>query len=136
MNLDYAPVGLWRTKYFVAELPLIPASQCRRTPDMTITEAWKTVKMYEKQDDKVYLDAPCSDLLRLNKKHGVDFTSLALWWDGWRGWLERGTYQEEPQEAVTDRGGALEAACKANPRKPLMQILTGLRGHAARPDAE
>ncbi len=136
MNLHSVPVGLWRTKYFVAELPLILASQCRRTPDMTITEAWKTVKMYEKQDDKVYLDAPCSDLLRLNKKHGVDFTSLALWWDGWRGWQERGTYQEEPQEAVTDRGGALEAACKANPRKPLMQILTGLRGHAARPDAE
>lgn len=87
--------------------------------------------MYEKQDDKVYLDAPCSDLLRLNKKHGVDFTSLACWWDGQRGWLERGTYQEEPQEAVTE-----EAACKATPRKPLMQILTGLRGHAARPDAE
>lgn len=136
MNLDYAPVGLWRTKYFVAELPLILASQCRRTPDMAVTEAWKTAKMHERQEVKAYLGAPCSDLLRLNKKHGVDFTSLALWWDGWRGWQERGTYQEEPQEAVTDRGRALEAACKANPRKPLMQILIGLRGHAARPDAE
>lgn len=136
MNLDYAPVGLWRTKYFVAELPLILASQCRRTPGMAVTEAWKTAKMHERQEVKAYLGAPCSDLLRLNKKHGIDFRALALWWDGWRGWQERGTYQEEPQEAVTDRGGALEAACKANPRKPLMQILTGLRGHAARPDAE
>ena len=136
MNLDYAPVGLWRTKYFVAELPLILASQCRRTPSMAVTEAWKTAKMHERQEAKAYLGAPCSDLLRLNKKHGIDFRALACWWDGWRGWLERGTYQEEPQEAVTDRGRALEAACKANPRKPLMQILTGLRGHAARPDAE
>lgn len=136
MNLDYAPVGLWRTKYFVAELPLILASQCRRTPGMAVTEAWKTAKMHERQEAKAYLGAPCSDLLRLNKKHGIDFRALACWWDGWHGWLERGTYQEEPQEAVTDRGRALEAACKANPRKPLMQILTGLRDHAARPDAE
>ena len=129
-------MGLWRTKYFVAELPLILASQCRRTPGMAVTEAWKTAKMHERQEAKAYLGAPCSDLLRLNKKHGIDFRALACWWDGWHGWLERGTYQEEPQEAVTDRGRALEAACKANPRKPLMQILTGLRGHAARPDAE
>ena len=136
MGLDYAPVGLWRTKYFVAELPLVLASQCRRTPGMAVTEAWKTAKMHERQEVKAYLGAPCSDLLRLNKKHSINFRALACWWDGRRGWLERGTYQEEPQEAATDRGRALESACKANPRKPLMQILTGLRGDAARPGAE
>lgn len=102
---------------------------------MTITETWKTVKIHEWQDDKVYLDASCSDLLRLNKKHNVDFTSLALWWDGWRGRQERGTYQEQ-QEGATDRGRALEAACKTSPRKPLMKILTELRDNAAQPDAE
>lgn len=123
--------GRWQMQ----ALPMLHA-QCLRTPDMALTEAWKTAKMHERQEAKAYLGAPCSDLLRLNKKHGIDFRALACWWDGWHGWLERGTYQEEPQEAVTDRGRALEAACKANPRKPLMQILTGLRGHAARPDAE
>lgn len=123
MNLDYVPVGLWRTKYFVAELPLVLASQCRRTPDMTVSEAWKTVKMYESRHARVYLDAPCSDLLGFIPKDRMNVRNLALWWSGWRSWQKSGTYQDEPQEAAIAWGSALEEACKGNPQRPLREVL-------------